>query len=131
MRSIALLAAFALTGFAFADAPDTSKSAATLELLKTELAANPALSPELAAKAFAKVPLTKADAAVARELLWKAHVAFIKKDRGGEVEDKLIKDGKLEMPYAFKSFGKKPARGRSLWISLHGGGGAPKEVNDQ
>ena len=128
MRTLALL--FAITGFAFAEAPDAAKSTAALESLKAELAANPPLA-EVATKAFASTPLTKADAAAAQEMLWKAHVAFIKKDRGGEVKDKLIKDGKLEMPYAFKSFGKKPAGGRSLWISMHGGGGAPKEVNDQ
>ena len=128
MRTIALL--FAITGFAFAEAPDAAKSTAALESLKAELAANPPLA-DVATKAFASTPLSKADAAAAREMLWKAHVASIKKDRGGEVKDKLIKDGKLEMPYAFKSFGKKPVGGRSLWISMHGGGGAPKEVNDQ
>ena len=83
--------------------------------------------------AFAGDPeraLSKAEAAAAREELWKAHVVNIKKDRADEVNDKLIKDGKLEMPYSFKTFGKKPAAGWSLWISLHGGGGAPKNVND-
>src|SRR6185436_20154386 len=70
------------------------------------------------------------EAAAAREELWKAHVARVKKERADEVKDKLIKDGKLEMPYAFKTFGKKPPAGWSLWISLHGGGGAPKQVND-
>jgi hypothetical protein len=34
------------------------------------------------------------------------------------------------MPFFYKTFGKKPEGGRSLWISLHGGGGAPKGVND-
>ena len=34
------------------------------------------------------------------------------------------------MPFFYKTFGKKPDGGRSLWISLHGGGGAPKAVND-
>ena len=131
MRSIALLLIVFATPLFAADDPDSAKSAAALESLKAELDANPALSPELAAKAFASVPLTKADAAVARELLWKSHVALIKKDRAGEMKDKLLKDGKLEMPFSFKEFGKKPAGGRSLWISLHGGGGAPKEVNDQ
>ena len=128
MRTIALL--LAIAGFTFAEAPDAAKSTAALESLEAELAANPPLA-EVATKAFASTPLTKADAAAAREMLWKAHVASIKKDRAGEVKDKLIKDGKLGMPYAFKSFGKKPAGGRSLWISMHGGGGAPKEVNDQ
>ncbi len=35
------------------------------------------------------------------------------------------------MPFFSKTFGEKPKGGRSLWISLHGGGGAPKRVNDQ
>lgn len=30
-----------------------------------------------------------------------------------------------------KTFGDEPDSGRSLWISMHGGGGAPAEVNDQ
>ena len=42
----------------------------------------------------------------------------------------LIKEDKLEMPFFYKSFGKKPKDGWSLYISLHGGGGAPKQVND-
>ena len=43
----------------------------------------------------------------------------------------MLKDGKLEMPFFYKTFGEKPEAGRSLWISLHGGGGAPKQVNDR
>jgi len=35
------------------------------------------------------------------------------------------------MPFWFKTFGEAPANGRSLYISLHGGGGAPAAVNDQ
>lgn len=75
--------------------------------------------------------LTKAEAAAAREAIWKEHVAAIRKDRTDEVKGKLIKEDKLEMPYEFKTFGEKPKGGRSLWISMHGGGGAPKQVNDQ
>ncbi|MGC6489019.1 MAG: hypothetical protein ACON4Z_15325, partial [Planctomycetota bacterium] len=29
-----------------------------------------------------------------------------------------------------RTFGEAPAGGRSLWISMHGGGGAPARVND-
>ncbi len=120
--------------YARAAAPDVkaevAKSAAALKELRAALDANPATLAELADKSFAKIPLTKEDAATARELLWKVHVAFIRKDRAGEVKDLLIKDGTLEMPFFYKAFGKKPAGGRSLWISLHGGGGAPKAVND-
>jgi predicted esterase len=35
------------------------------------------------------------------------------------------------MPFYYKVFGERPKSGRSLFISLHGGGGAPKEVNDK
>lgn len=37
----------------------------------------------------------------------------------------------LRMPFMYKVFGEKPADGRSLYISMHGGGSAPTEVNDQ
>ena len=116
-------------------APDAraeiAKSASALKELRAALEAGPGSLAELADKSFAKIPLTKEDAAAARELLWKAHVARIKKERAAEVKNRLIKDGDLEMPFFYKTFGKKPKSGRSLWISLHGGGGAPKQVNDQ
>jgi Transglutaminase-like superfamily len=111
-------------------APDADKSAAALKALQAALAANPDKFSDVATKEFAKVPLTKADATAARELLWKAHVELIRKDRAEEIKNRMLKDGKLEMPFSFTTFGKKPASGRSLWISLHGGGGAPKKVND-
>ena len=84
----------------------------------------------LADQDFAKTPLTKADAKAARELLWKAHEAIIRKERAEEIKEKRLRDGKLEMPFDVKTFGDKPKGGRSLWLSLHGGGGAPKAVND-
>lgn len=106
---------------AIADPPDTSASADALKALERSLSEKP----------FATVPLTKSDAAAARAALWKAHAAAAAKERAGEVRDKLLKDDKLEMPFAVKSFGKKPAAGWSLWISMHGGGNAAKKVNDQ
>ena len=44
----------------------------------------------------------------------------------GVIEFKTYK-----MPIAYKVFGEKPADGRSLYISLHGGGNAPPQINDQ
>ena len=112
-------------------AADAAQSAAALKDLRAALDAEPAALGTLADKSFAQVALTKADAATARELLWKAHAAHIKKDRADEVKNLVIKDGTLEMPFFCKTFGKKPKDGRSLYISMHGGGGAPKQVNDQ
>ena len=59
-----------------------------------------------------------------------AHVALIQRERADEIKNRVLKDGELEMPFFYKTFGEKPANGRSLWISLHGGGGVPKQVND-
>ena len=47
-----------------------------------------------------------------------------------EVKDRVLKEGKLAMPFFYKIFGEKPKGGRSLWISMHGGGNAPAAVND-
>lgn len=111
-------------------AADDRKSAAALQSLKTALAAKPKSLADLSEKDFASVPLTKTDAAAARQLLWDAHAAKIKAERAKEIEDRKLTEGKLEMKFAFTTYGEKPKDGRSLWLSLHGGGGAPPRVND-
>jgi len=99
--------------------------------LRKALETKPVSLAKLAFEPFANVPLTRADAATARELIWQAHAANITSTRAAEIKDRLLKRGKLEMPFSMATFGKKPAAGWSLYISLHGGGGAPKAVNDQ
>ncbi len=46
-----------------------------------------------------------------------------------QLNDHVIDD--LRMLFWYKVFGEAPAERRSLFISMHGGEGAPKEVNDQ
>jgi hypothetical protein len=121
----------ALGSVAAAAEPNSANSAEALTALRIALAVQPGSLAGLAEKDFAAVPLTRADDAAARDLIWKAHAAIIRKVRAQEVADRVLKDGKLEMPFYFKTFGKKPAGGHSLWISMHGGGGAPKRLNDQ
>jgi hypothetical protein len=130
-RLTALLFSVALASPLPAAPPDATRSAAAVKELRAALDAKPDSFAGLAEKGLAKVPLTKADAAAARELLWKAHVARVKKDRAAEVKDRLLKDGALEMPFFYTTYGKKPAEGWSLWISMHGGGNAAKAVNDK
>jgi hypothetical protein len=110
--------------------PDGGKSAAALKALGDALDAKPAALADLTVKDFADVPLTKADAQSARKKLWEWHADLIRKERAGEIKDKILKEDKLEMPFEFKVFGEKPKAGRSLWISMHGGGNAPAKVND-
>ncbi|HMA96035.1 MAG TPA: hypothetical protein VKP30_25285 [Polyangiaceae bacterium] len=83
------------------------------------------------AQAFSQLPLTREQANRAAELLWKDYAQFITDTRRAEHNAKTIKLGELSLRYAFTTFGKKPASGRSLYISLHGGGNADASVNDQ
>ena len=43
---------------------------------------------------------------------------------------KYVQDGETRMPFDVQLFGDEPEGGRSLWISLHGGGGTTSRVND-
>lgn len=105
-------------------------SAGALAQLERDLAESKGSLLPLADKPYAKVPLTKTDAAQARNKIWTARLEYLRKDRAAEVKARELKIGGLTMPFAFKTFGDKPSSGRSLWISLHGGGGAPARVND-
>jgi poly(3-hydroxybutyrate) depolymerase len=82
-------------------------------------------------QSFASVPLTKADAAAALTLLWKRLVTLERAPRAKELESGSITVAGTTMPIWFKEYGPKPVGGHSLFISMHGGGGAPKEVNDK
>jgi hypothetical protein len=79
---------------------------------------------------FAQVPLTKADAAAAKTALWKAWAALVTRERAQELRDKVIRIGERELRFEVVSFAAKTGP-RDLFISLHGGGAGPKEVNDQ
>ena len=47
------------------------------------------------------------------------------------LRDSIIRQDGDSMKLWWTVYGEKPAEGRSLWISLHGGGGTTPEVNDQ
>ena len=79
---------------------------------------------------WVKGDLSKADAQKALEMLWADHRARLAKRRAAEIEGKSIQLGDKKLRYLEKVFGDAPEGGRSLWISMHGGGGAPTRVND-
>ena len=76
--------------------------------------------------------LTRAAAGREVRRLWEARLAEIRADptREAEVKDRRIELDGLKMPFAFKVFGAKPAGGRSLYLSMHGGGNGPARMND-
>lgn len=43
---------------------------------------------------------------------------------------KVARSGEYTSPYTVKQVGTRPAKGWPLFIAMHGGGGAPKELND-
>ncbi len=77
-----------------------------------------------------QAPLSKSAAATVARELGDARVERLRRERAAEMEAKVVEVSGARMPYATTVFGEAPERGRSLWISLHGGGGAPAGVND-
>ncbi|MCQ2223163.1 MAG: alpha/beta hydrolase [Bacteroidaceae bacterium] len=85
----------------------------------------------IAQYSYAGKKLSARDADAMRQRIiseWKAEQR--QKLRKNE-EKKSIQQGDNAMPYWFTTYGQEPLDGRSLWISMHGGGGAPKALNDQ
>ncbi|MBM4020950.1 MAG: hypothetical protein FJ284_01670 [Planctomycetes bacterium] len=111
--------------------PDAAASAdAVVDLERFVTVADPGAT-DIATATFATVPLTRADAESARAALWTYRAARLRSERKAEHDARRLQDGDLRMPFVFSVHGDKPAGGRSLWISLHGGGEAPPQVNDQ
>lgn len=71
---------------------------------------------------------TAAEAAVQTE--WRARLAQLQTERAVEMSNRVIELKGKSMRWEERVFGDAPTNGRSLWISMHGGGGAPKAVND-
>lgn len=103
----------------------------SIAALKSYLSKPVAVRGTLADQPFANTPLSRSEANLAKSMLWDEYVARIRNERAGEMKSLELKIGDLKMPFAFQRFGNAPESGRSLYISMHGGGGAPKRVNDQ
>lgn len=78
----------------------------------------------------AEAGLDRAGAEAALDRAWAERLGQLKTERAGEMEKKVIELGGKAMRWEERVFGEAPTNGRSLWISMHGGGGAPKAVND-
>jgi len=130
-RALLTLLPFLLTSAPLrAQDVDPARSQLAQEKLQQYLQADPEKRPPLEKESFATTPLSRDSAAAIEKLLWEDHVKQIKLSRADEIKDKKIVEGKLEMPFFYTTFGEKPKTGRSLFISMHGGGGAPKALND-
>ena len=77
-----------------------------------------------------KDDLSQAEAQTAIDLLWADCRKRIAAKCAAEIKAQSIQIGDKTLRYLEKAFGNAPEGERSLWISMHGGGGAPPEVND-
>lgn len=101
-----------------------------LEQLETYLATPRDQRPALEAQAFAEIPLGADQATQAVTSLWNDYAEHIRDTRSAEHEARSITLGDATLRYDFRTFGDAPAAGRSLYLSLHGGGNAAASVND-
>lgn len=82
---------------------------------------------EKASKMLSKEPVTEASA----EKAWLAFKAVEDKELRAEFDSMTVKTSDRLSPYKWRKVGEKPKNGWGLVIAMHGGGGAPKAVNDQ
>ena len=104
--------------------------AQTIDALKHWAEQNPA-NIELQSESFAQKNLTADEAKNASALLelqWREQMKQLYKEA---LENEVFKRGKLQMKFKAITYGEKPSDGRSLYISMHGGGATHKRVNDQ
>jgi len=115
------------------DADQSRQAVAELELWLKSQESQP---PDLAAQPFAQVALTAQDAGKAAEQLVRVRQQAIRRKRAAEMERNELQLAGQRMKFTVVRFPKdapltEPVQERPpLFISLHGGGGAPAEVND-
>ncbi len=101
---------------------ENSKSIQTLQQLLVE-------SPELIQDL--NIEISKEEAELATKIIHENRTAALKTKYEAEWTNETLLLDDYQLKFKYKKFGEKPAKGWSLYISMHGGGGAPAEVNDQ
>jgi len=74
--------------------------------------------------------LSRGQAEAALALLWSDRRAQLQAERAAELEAREIRAEGRVLKLKETVFGEEAPGGRSLWISMHGGGNAPAELND-
>ncbi|MGD7653198.1 MAG: transglutaminase domain-containing protein [Verrucomicrobiales bacterium] len=124
---------FTIGGTTYQSSPfQAEKSENTLDLRLDELRiVKPDATGDGTDAANPDAPLGKQQAAATVRSIYREIVAAETAARSKELEEKSITHGEHTLRWLEKTFGDAPADGRSLWISMHGGGGAPKQLNDR
>lgn len=111
-------------------AADETASQAAVAALTQAMAAPPAGRPAVDKASFATTALTRTDAGKAQSLLWQDYAASVKDTYAADWKAKTFTIGRLIMKFDYITYGVKPETGWDFYISMHGGGGAPAQVNE-
>lgn len=85
----------------------------------------------VAIQGFARKGLTQEEASASGKVLLEAWKREIKEKYHRSWVSKCFKRDSLQMKFDVRVYGEQPADGRSLFISMHGGGNAPEALNTQ
>ncbi|MFI3295504.1 MAG: alpha/beta hydrolase [Rikenellaceae bacterium] len=75
--------------------------------------------------------LSKAKAEKEADRVYKEQLNEFVDSFADEWEDRVLTNGDYQMPFWYEINGEKPKNGYAMYISMHGGGGAPAQVNDK
>ena len=85
----------------------------------------------IARAGFAHTPLSRDEAERAGVLLWEALAARKREERAECFAERVLEHDGYTMPFWYTTYGERPPEGRSLYISMHGGGNTSAAVNDR
>lgn len=108
----------------------TNLQAQTSEL-EDWLAISPSNRPALSSLAFSKNALSLTEFENVRRLLHDDAQTQLLDEYSTQWENRMLEYNQYSMLFFYNVFGVAPADGRSLFISLHGGGGVASSQNDQ
>lgn len=86
---------------------------------------------ELSGQAFACQPLSREESRLAAAILDSLWRDAVRTKYATDWQDGWVNYDTLRMKLGGRIYGEQPADGRSLFISMHGGGSVPAKVNDQ
>ena len=129
-RSNVLLIVFVIFMMGFPGIIDANGGTA-VEELRQYVAEDVQKREPLSEQSFAQQPLTKEEAEEAFEILWEDMKQQIAASRQEALDARVITVDGVSMKFDYKIFGEPVEGKRSLYISMHGGGGTTPEVNDQ
>jgi hypothetical protein len=87
--------------------------------------------PPIMSQAFARLTISRVQSDSVIQLLKNDHQSRLEAEYGNQWDNRKLMLNEFQMPFYYQVFGDQPADGRSLFISLHGGGGTTAVVNDQ